>query len=66
MTSEEIKKNPTIDAWVDEDHVKLVITNPSIVEYEGELVPGLELPLSQVLHLISAFTQHALTLVEEK
>jgi hypothetical protein len=57
---------PSIDVWDDEDKVSFVIVNPSIIEYEDRLTPGLALSPIQAVRIAAAILEKALKAAEFK
>lgn len=51
--------SPIADTWSDEDRVCLVIKSASIIEYQGELTPGLAMSPVQAIQLAEHILQHA-------
>lgn len=47
------EKEPVLDTWVQDGMIALVIRNSSIIESQGELVPGMSLSIPAALGVIA-------------
>jgi hypothetical protein len=50
---------PTADVWADDGKVSMVIVNASIIEYQGNLVPGLALSVSGAMKFAETILEKA-------
>lgn len=57
---------PIADVWADSGCVSLVIRNASIIEYEGELTPGVALTPVGAMKLAEALLENARRVMEEQ
>ncbi len=54
---------PTADIWADEGKISLVIRHSTVIEYEGELVPGLAFSPIQALDFAQTLIEAVKTAV---
>ncbi len=57
METEE--QTPRVDTWAADGKVALIIVRASIIEYEGDLVPGLNLTVRGAMELARDLLSHA-------
>lgn len=50
------EKEPILDTWVQDGMIAMVIRNASIIESQGELVPGMSLSIPAALGVIANLT----------
>lgn len=56
---------PTADVWEDDGQISMVIVNASIIEYNGNLVPGLALSPVGAIKFAEAILEKARNALEK-